>query len=105
MPRKFAPYDPRVIKRELSELSSDDFRDLTFAMKNYQEETGIGYTVSDYGEVLMIKGRRQGRGLFFAPIEDRFILLKVYKKESRKAPKHIIEAAIARKRKFLENDA
>lgn len=101
MSRKFEPFDERIIRKEFWELNTQDFLDLTEAMKNYQLETGVGYTIDNYGEVLMIKGSRQGRGLFFTMVEGRVVLLLVYKKESQKAPKRVIDIAVSRKKEFL----
>lgn len=52
----------------------------------------------------MIKGSKQGRGLFFAVVEDRLILLLAYKKETQKAPRRLIELAVERKKKFMNNE-
>lgn len=101
MSRKFEAFDERVIRKEFWDLNTQDFLDLTEAMKNYQHNTGVGYSIDNYGEVLMIKGSKQGRGLFFALVEDRLILLLVYKKETQKVPKRMIDVAVARKREFL----
>lgn len=66
--------------------------------------TGVGYSIDSYGEVQMIKGSKQGRGLFFAVVEDRLILLLAYKKETQKAPRRLIELAVERKKKFMNNE-
>lgn len=103
MVRKFVPFDEGIIKRELRDLPTEDFLDLTQAMKLYQQDAEIGYTIDNYGDVMMIKGKKQGRGLFFAHFGDRLVLLKVYKKETQKVPRAVIESAISRKRTYMEN--
>jgi phage-related protein len=52
----------------------------------------------------MIKGRGQGRGRFFSNIEDQVVLLLVYKKESQKAPKRLIDLAKARRDEYLKEN-
>ena len=45
-------------------------------------------------------GRGQGRGLFVTVSDEAILILKVYKKESQKADKSALNAAISRKKKL-----
>lgn len=93
----------QVINKELAALPTQDFLALTDAMKGYQLDSGVGYRVENYGNDLWMitdSGSGQGRGLFFA-IErteemEVLVVLRVYKKESRKAPPQEITLAQTR---------
>lgn len=103
MVRKFRPFDAETINAEFMSLPAADASDLATAMKAYQEDLGAGYRIDHYGEGLaMIKGTKQGRGLFFTAETEVMkdgetrvwlVLLKVYKKESQKADKQAVATA------------
>ncbi len=100
---KFKPYKLKTIDKEFEALPSKDLANLASAMKSYEEGETTGYRLENYGDgIKMIKdsGRGQGRCLFFTEIDDNAIILKVYKKESQKIPKAIIDTAKQRKKKY-----
>ena len=109
MIRKFRAFDPDVINRELASLPQNDFVDLRLAMHRYQEGLEVGYTVKDYGDgLMMIKGGRQGRCLWFHEGEAEnglriLIALLIYKKESQEVPDRILRTARARMNQRKEN--
>lgn len=100
--RKFRAFDQTIINRELADLSRDDFADLRLAMHRYQLGIELGYTVKAYeGGLMMIKGSRQGRCLWFheGDFEDGVRILTallVYKKESQEVPERVLRTAKAR---------
>lgn len=101
--RKFKPFNEQVIRKELLALPATDHKALTVAMAAFQDETGTGYRIKDYGDGLKMitdSGRGQGRGLFFIETEDSFVLLSVYKKEGQKAPTSLLDTAKQRKKKY-----
>ncbi|HSI74028.1 MAG TPA: hypothetical protein VK934_12700 [Fimbriimonas sp.] len=106
MRRRFGPYNPEVINEELRKLPTRDAIDLKTAMKQYQDDTGVGYRIKNYGDGLMMisdSGRGQGRCLFFraetninpktGEVEERLTALLVYKKETQKVPQSVIQTA------------
>jgi phage-related protein len=111
--RKFEPFDAEVIKREFFSLPVDDAISLKIAMKSYQDELGIGYRVENYGsglEMLTDSGRGQGRCLFVCRDSagsnaERLIVLLIYKKESQKAPAHVVATARKRMERLKGNES
>lgn len=104
--RKFEPFDALVINREFMALPTVDAAELKFAMQNYQDDLGVGYTVRNYGDgLLMLKpsSRSQGRCLFFyrevVDGVERLVALLIYKKESQEVPVRILKAARERREK------
>lgn len=100
-----------TINREFLSLSDHDAATLKTAMKNYQLDTGVGYTVRNYGEGLwMLKdsGRAQGRCLFFqrqvVADKERLVAVLVYKKESQEIPARILRTAKERMRQWLNTN-
>lgn len=90
----------KVIRKEFFELSDEDGAELRHAMKNYQNGSGKSYEVKNYGEgLLMLKptGNAAGRCLFFfnevVNGEEILTVVLIYKKESREAPKQVVETA------------
>lgn len=79
------------------------------AMKLYRLDVGIGYTIKNYGDgLLMIKPKDgQGRCLFFTEIEldgqIELVALLSYKKESQKLPEQHKRIALQRRETYLEN--
>lgn len=103
MSKKFVPFDADVIRKELLSLPVEDHKSLTLAMASYQKDLDSGYRISNYGDGLKMitdSGHGQGRGLFFAETEEGLILLLVYKKETQRAPKSVIETARGRKKRY-----
>lgn len=103
-----------IINKEFSALPRESFKDLTFAMDNYQRDNGVAYRHEHYGEGLEMLAGGQGRCLFFTreAITDavtgerveRLIALLVYKKEGQKAPKHVLQTARDRMRRSKEQE-
>jgi len=97
--RKFEAFDQVTINEEFLALPRADFRDLTHAMAQFQRGEVSGYTIKNYGDgLMMIKGNRQGRCLWFSPaqFEDGIqvlIALLVYKKETIRVPDRILQTA------------
>lgn len=97
--RKFEAFDQATINEEFLALTRADFRDLTHAMAQYQRGEESGYIVKNYGDgLMMIKGNRQGRCLWFSTdrIEDGIQVLTallVYKKETMRVPDRILQTA------------
>lgn len=88
-------------------MPSECARDLKWAMENYQRMRDANYTVKNYGDdLLVIKGREQGRCLFFSPEvvdgEERLIVLLIYKKESQEVPERVLKTARARMVRYKE---
>ncbi len=52
--RRFEAFDTATINQEFRNLPHEDKLALTFAMENYQKDTGINYKVKSYGEGLMM---------------------------------------------------
>jgi hypothetical protein len=106
MIRKFKAFDVKTINSEFATLPSADLRDLTHAMSLYQQNAGVGYTVKNYGDdLMMIKGSKQGRCLWFAIGESQngveiLIALLVYKKEGQEVPARVMERARERLRRY-----
>jgi len=105
--RKFAAFDDAVIRKEFLELPREDARDLKWAMQNYQDRRDVNYTVKSYGnDLLMIKGRGQGRCLFFGrevvDEVERLIVLLLYKKESDEVPERVLRTARERMARYKE---
>lgn len=83
-------------------------RDLKWAMECYQSSRDVNYTVKNYGnDLLMIKGRGQGRCLFFGQeiVDDmeRLIVLLIYKKESQEVPTRVLKTARERMTRYKEH--
>lgn len=107
MKRKFEPFDKNIIRREILDLCAEDHKRLTVAMKAYQLDLGVGYKLKNYGnkiEMLTDSGDGQGRCIFFTRTTDRLIVLLVYKKESKRTPRSILETAHARLQRYLSNE-
>jgi len=82
------------------------------ALMNHYEQRGCGNPspaqVDDYGDGIYrlrhIKPAYQGRLLFFASDRssdfEELVMLAVYKKQSQKAPLHVLEKARKRKKQW-----
>jgi len=107
MKRKFEPFDAEKINKEFWDLPSQDRAALMEAMSLYQQNSGIGYQVKNYGkglEMITDSGSAQGRCLFFTRTPERFIALLVYKKESQKLPKRIESTARERLNEYKRTE-
>jgi len=109
VPRKFAPFDDEVIRKEFLDLPRESARDLKWAMVNHQNGRELNYTLRNYGDdLLMIKGHGQGRCLFFgkevAGDEEKLIVLLIYKKESQEVPERVLRTARDRMRRYKEQN-
>ena len=105
MSRKWGAFDSERITEEMKALPTEDYKRLRLAMFNYARDIQVAYRVESYGDGLMMvtdAARGQGRCLFFSVrIENGVELLTallVYKKESQKAPKRILDLARQRMR-------
>jgi phage-related protein len=111
MRREFIPFDEDAIQKELDELPPKDAAKLA-ALMNHYEQSGFGNPspaqVDDYGDGIYrlrhIKPTYQGRLLFFASGRssdfEELVMLVVYKKQSQKAPLHVLETARKRKKEW-----
>ena len=105
MVRKFEAFDQATINEEFLALTRADFRDLTHAMAQFQRGEESGYIIKNYGDdLMMIKGNRQGRCLWFTTgrVEDGIQILTallVYKKETMRVPDRIFQTARERMRR------
>ncbi len=103
--RKFEAFDQATINEEFLALPRADFRDLTHAMAQFQRGEESGYILKNYGDdLMMIKGNRQGRCLWFTTnrVEDGMQILTallVYKKETMRVPDRILQTARERMRR------
>ncbi len=107
MTRKFFPFDDAVIRKEFLDLPRESARDLKWAMENYQSGRDVNYTIKNYGgDLLMIKGRGQGRCLFFSRevVDDveQLIVFLIYKKESQEVPDRVLRTARERMARLKE---
>ena len=107
MKRQFAPFDDTVIRKEFLDLPRESAKDLKWAMENYQSGRDANYTVKNYGgDLLMLKGRGQGRCLFCGRevVDDyeRLIVLLIYKKESKEVPERVLKTARERMGRYKE---
>jgi|GEM_PF-1710799 len=106
--RKFIAYDAETINEELLSLSKADFLDLTLAMEYFQNASEAKYTVKNYDDgLMMIKGNRQGRCLWFFKGEtvdgiEILIVVLVYKKETQRVPSKVLETARSRMAMYRE---
>jgi len=110
--RKFKAFDAKTINEEFLALPFEDFKSLTHAMELFQDGQNFGYEVKHYqGDLMMIKGRGQGRCLWFSKervftaggVETEILVaLLVYKKESQEVPERILKTARERLKKYRE---
>lgn len=111
MRREFVPFDENVIQKEMAALPGKDAAKLSALMLHYQD-CGFGnpspVQIDDYGNGIFrlrhIKPAYQGRLIYFTTDRsagyERLVILAVYKKESQKAPQHILETASRRKKQY-----
>lgn len=104
MERRWVYSDERTNAKEFDALPTEDRRALFRAMTSYARGDEAGYRLEAYdGGIEMITdgGRGQGRCLYFRPgIENGvevLTILRVYKKETRKAPQRILRSALTRR--------
>ena len=106
MKRRWTSFDRETTNKELAGLPRQDRLALYDAMENYRDDEG-SYRLSNYGSGLWMltdSGHGQGRCLFFKIIrvenEERLVALLFYKKETAKAPDHVVETARNRKKRY-----
>ncbi len=80
------------------------------AMESFRDDAG-GYRLSSYGSGLLMLtdgGRGQGRCLLFKVVrvkdEERLVALLFYKKETARAPVRVIDTAMARMKKYEDEN-
>ena len=86
-------------------VREEDRRKLKFAMASYASDIGANDRLENYGDGLMMitdSSRGQGRCLFFtvANVDGEEVLtaLLVYKKETQRAPRRLLDTALQRMR-------
>lgn len=103
---QFKPYNERTIKKEIASIPAQDQSKLLSAMKSFENGELTGFILKDYSDgikMLTDSGRGQGRCIFFTEDKEVAVILKVYKKETQKLPKAVIDTAIRRKKDYEEN--
>ena len=112
--REFIPFDEEIIRRELYALPDGDRAKLEALIEHY-EAVGFGNPapaqVDDYGAGLYrlrhIKPAYQGRLIFFVVDRtkgfERFVIVTVYKKQSKRTPLGVIETAKRRKKQWEDD--
>ena len=111
MRREFVPFSEEVILREFRALPEND-RAKLYALIEHYETVGLGnpspVQIDDYGDGIFrlrhIKPAYQGRLIFFTVDKvknfERIVILLVYKKETQKTPKSILETARNRRKQW-----